>query len=206
MKFLIFDCETTGKPKSYNASYEEVDNWPRVTQLAWVLCDDTGAIIASRQNLIFPDCWVIPDEPFFVENNMSTQRCIDEGKLIKEELEHFYAAKMQADVLVAHNLNFDHRIVWSEFIRAGMEPRRGMAKFCTMQKSTNYCKLPGKRGYKWPTLTELHNVLFERDFEGAHDAIGDVVACKNCFFELIRIGAVDMPEPAPAEPVKNTEA
>jgi len=204
MNFLFFDCETNGLPKNYNASYEEVDNWPRVTQLAWLLCDDTGLVLAQAQSLIKPDGWEIPKEPFFLDNNMSTERCELEGLPIDGELLLFLHAKMKADVLVAHNLNFDHRIVWAEFIRAGLEPKRGMAKFCTMQKSTNYCKLPGKRGYKWPTLTELHNVLFEKDFEGAHDAMDDIIACKNCFFELIRIGAVDMP--TPAVPVNDTEA
>lgn len=193
MKFLFFDCETTGKPKDYKASYEDVDNWPRVTQLAWMLCDEKGEILDQRQNLIWPDGWEIPEEPFFVENNMSTARCADEGQPIYEELVLLLAAKNQADFLVAHNLNFDHRVVWAEFIRAGIPPRSGMTKICTMMKSTKYCALPNPRGYgapKWPTLTELHNKLFEKDFEGAHDAMDDVIAMKNCFFKLVELGVI----------------
>ena len=34
-----------------------------------------------------------------------------------------------------------------------------------MQSSTNYCKLPGPYGYKWPKLSELHIKLFWVDFE-----------------------------------------
>lgn len=34
MKILFIDSESTGLPKQYNASYEDVDNWPRVISLA----------------------------------------------------------------------------------------------------------------------------------------------------------------------------
>ena len=57
-------------------------------------------------------------------------------------------------------------------------------RLCTMQSSTQYCQLPGRYGYKWPTLTELHNILFGRDFEDAHDAAGDINATENCFWKL----------------------
>lgn len=190
MKYLFFDTETTGKPKDYNGSYEDIDNWPRITQIAWMLCEEDGTVIASRQSLIKPDGWEVPKEQFFIDNNMSTERCEAEGNPILEELEHFYAAKMSADVLVAHNIRFDHPIVWSEFIRAGREPRRGMTKYCTMMKLTRFCNLPGKRGPKWPTLMELYNVVFKKDFEGAHDAMDDVKACADCFFELKNRGVI----------------
>lgn len=202
MNFLFFDCETTGKPKVYNASYEDVDNWPRVTQLAWMLCDANGNIISQRQNLIMPDGWEVPNEEFFINNNMSTERCLNFGKLILGELEALMEAKLQAEFLVAHNLNFDHRVVWAEFIRAGIEPKRGMVKICTMMKSTKHCNLPNPKGYgapKWPKLEELHRKLFNKDFDGAHDALADVIAMKDCFFELVKLGVI-VPELPTAVP------
>jgi DNA polymerase-3 subunit epsilon len=68
-----------------------------------------------------------------------------------------------------------------------------MGKICTMMKSTSFCKLPAKRGYKWPKLDELHQTLFGCDFEGAHDAGSDVLATVKCFFELVRLGVIEMP-------------
>lgn len=201
MNILFFDCETTGKPIDYKASYEDLGNWPRVTQLAWMLCNDLGEIIDQRQSLIFPDGWEIPNEQFFIDNNMSTARCAEHGQPIHGELKLLMAAKEQAAVLVAHNLSFDHRVVWAEFIRNGMEPKRGMHKICTMVKSTNYCQLPGKRGYKWPKLTELHQHLFNKDFDGAHDAMADVIALKDCFFELVKLGVIELPKEASTEAV-----
>ena len=38
-------------------------------------------------------------------------------------------------------------------------------KLCTMKSSTEYCKIPGLYGYKWPTLSELHIKLFGEDLE-----------------------------------------
>lgn len=203
MKFLFFDCETTGVPLDYKASYEDIGNWPRVTQLAWMLCDEDQTIITQFQTLIKPDGWEVPKEKFFIDNNMSTERCESEGMPIKEVLEALMLCKQQGDFLVAHNLNFDHRVVWCEFVRAGIPPRSGMQKICTMMKSTKHCQLPnanGRGGFKWPKLQELHQVLFKTDFEGAHDALDDVIALKNCFFELMKLGVIvpELPVALPA--------
>ena len=193
MNFLFFDCETTGKPKAYNASYTDVDNWPRVTQLAWMLCSADGTVISEYQSLITPDGWEVPKEEFFINNNMSTERCQAEGVPMIAMLKLLMADKMRSEFLVAHNLTFDHRVVWSEFVRAGIAPKSGMTKICTMMKSTKYCNLPNTRGYgapKWPKLEELHHKLFQKDFDGAHDAMADVIALKNCFFELVKLGVI----------------
>lgn len=193
-KILFFDTETTGTPKDYKASYEDVDNWPRVTQIAWLLCTEDGAIINSYQSLVFPDNWEIPKEQFFIDNNMSTERCADEGFPIDGILDNFLKACYETDFLAAHNLSFDHRVVWAELIRAGMEPRKGMNKICTMMKSTSVCKLPSTtgRGFKWPKLEELYRFLFNKEMEGAHDAMADIMATKDCFFELVNRGVISL--------------
>lgn len=43
-------------------------------------------------------------------------------------------------------------------------------------------------GFNGPILQELHNHLFNEDFDGAHDALADVKATARCFFELKRLG------------------
>lgn len=197
MKILFLDCETNGKPLAYNASYTDINNWPRVAQLAWMLCDESGAIITQYQTMIKPDGWEIPkNDQFFIDNNMSTERCEADGIPIVEALMMLLEAKESADVLSGHNLMFDHRTVWAEFIRAGIPPKSGMHKICTMMKSTKHCNLPnpkGKGAPKWPKLEELYFVLFQKDFDGAHDAMADVIALKVCFFELIRLNVIQLP-------------
>ncbi|MCH2225174.1 MAG: DNA polymerase III subunit alpha, partial [Crocinitomicaceae bacterium] len=60
---------------------------------------------------------------------------------------------------------------------------------CT-EKTANLCQLPGGRGgrFKLPTLTELHQYLFDQAFAEAHNATADVEATTRCFFELMRRG------------------
>jgi DNA polymerase-3 subunit epsilon len=206
MKFLFFDCETTGKPLRYGASYSDLGNWPRVTQLAWILTDSEGVVLHRQGDLVQPDGWEIPNEPFFINNNMSTERCQTEGRPVGEVLDAFIATKHLADVLVGHNLtSFDHPVVWAEILRSGRQPRSGMHKICTMKESTAYCRIPNKPdkngrirgGAKWPTLQELHNKLFSCEFESAHDAMADIEATAKCFFELVRLEVIQLPAAVP---------
>jgi len=55
-----------------------------------------------------------------------------------------------------------------------------------MKESTEFCRLPGKYGHKWPTMDELHRILFGESFDDAHDASADCLACMRCFFALKR--------------------
>ena len=56
---------------------------------------------------------------------------------------------------------------------------------CTMRIATNVLKIPGPRGFKWPTLQEAYKRLVDpAGFEGAHDAITDVKACAAVFYAL----------------------
>lgn len=198
MKLLFFDCETCGLPKDYKASYTDVDNWPRVISLAWLVSDTLGEVTTREHHLIKPDGWQVPAEKFWIDNGFSQEKSMAEGVPIAEVLEKFVASKLECDVLVAHNLNFDHRIVWAEIIRSGQLPKSGMIKICTMMTSTKYCAIPhaNGRGLKWPKLEELHRALFATGFEGAHDALADIEACKKCFFELVARGVIAMPQPA----------
>lgn len=186
--YLFFDTETCGKAKDFNAPVYNVDNWPRVTQLAWQLYDKDQNLISEGMDLIKPDGWEIPKEKFFIDNNMSTERCEQYGKPLIEVLNKFLIDLEKADYLIAHNIKFDVNVLGAEFIRTDLKPRKQLVKVCTMLESTDYCKIKGYRGYKWPTLTELHVKLFGKLFEGAHDALDDVKACAKSYFELRKIG------------------
>lgn len=188
MNFLFFDCETLGLPANYRASYEEVDNWPRVIELAWILTDETGKTIDQFSGLVKPQGWEILPESFSAQNGFTQEKNELEGFHIEHLLCMFKEAKEKADYLFAHNLNFDHRVVWAEFIRAKIEPRREMKKICTMMKGTHVTCIPGTRGYKWPKLVELYTHLFGDVFKGAHGAMADATACKECFFKMLQMG------------------
>ena len=94
-------------------------------------------------------------------------------------------------MLVAHNMNFDEKIVGAEFLRIGMHnPIPEKRKICTMETSTNFCTLSGPYGYKWPKLAELHEKLFHTGFEEAHNAANDINATAKCFWELNRLAII----------------
>ncbi|KAF0237889.1 MAG: DNA polymerase III subunit [Prolixibacteraceae bacterium] len=40
--YLFFDTETTGLPKNWKAPVTDLNNWPRLVQLAYLLYDSDG--------------------------------------------------------------------------------------------------------------------------------------------------------------------
>lgn len=188
--YLFFDTETNGKAKDFNAPVQDLDNWPRITQLGWQLYNDNEELISEGSYLIKPDGWEIPNEQFFIDNNMSTERCEEFGIPLVEAVTKFIEDLEKAEYMIAHNMQFDINVLGAELIRLNMVPKKQTKKICTMKESANFCKLPGFRGYKWPTLTELHVKLFGEEFEGAHDALDDVKACSKSFFELKKRGEI----------------
>jgi len=185
--YLFFDTETTGLPQNWKAPVSDTNNWPRIVQIAWVLSSQEDGRLETKDFIIKPEGFIIPKESSNV-HGISTEQANEEGKDLLEVLIEFDKDLKKSTRLVAHNISFDEKVLGSEFIRKGVEndffTKR---RLCTMQKSTDYCKLPGRYGYKWPTLSELHNILFGKDFEDAHNALGDVNATEKCFWELRKL-------------------
>jgi DNA polymerase III epsilon subunit-like protein len=190
--YLVFDCETTGLPKDRSASIRDTDNWPRVIQLAWALYDETMIEVETAACLIRPEGFVIPDDVQHI-HNITTERALSEGKDLAETLMTFASAAAKSKVLIAHNLDFDVNVISAEYLRSGFElPFGGKKQICTMRKSVEFCGIAGKRGYKWPKLSQLHQKLFRSDFDEAHDAKADVAACARCFFALKERGVISV--------------
>ena len=56
--YLIFDTETTGLPLRKNAPIEEVDNWPRLVQIAWQVHDAVGNLKSQGNKIVKPDGFI----------------------------------------------------------------------------------------------------------------------------------------------------
>lgn len=190
MLHLIFDTETTGLPKNWGAPLSDGENWPRLVQISWIISD--GFNQEEFNYIIEPDGFEIPSQASEI-HGITTERALAEGNDLQFVLELFRALLRSADVVVAHNLDFDKAIVGAEYYRInpalGKAFEEAMSKktiFDTMKQSTALVGLPKSHagGSKWPKLIELYRHLFNKDFEGAHDALFDTRACAACYFVL----------------------
>jgi len=187
--YLIFDTETTGLPKKYTAPISDTDNWPRCIQIAWQLHDAMGKLIEHQDFLVKPEGFNIPYDAERI-HGISTELAEAVGIPLAQVLEKFNIALSKTKFIVGQNLGFDVNIMGCEFYRLGVEsPMSSMPILDTCTEITaSLLKLPGGRGgkFKLPTLTELHQYLFNTPFAEAHNATADVEATTRCFFELIR--------------------
>lgn len=190
-KYLFFDTETTGIPNDYKAPCTNTDNWPRLIQLGWLLTDAAGRILSEGNHIVRPDGFEIPKAASDV-HGITTEFALENGEPLLDVIFAFGADLNQADCVVGHNLDYDLHIVGAEYVRLGYDSRIMFARptLCTMQATIQFCNIPGRFGPKWPKLMELYTKLFGQEFDGAHDAMADIVATKDCFFELIRRGVV----------------
>jgi DNA polymerase III epsilon subunit-like protein len=188
--YLFFDTETTGLPKNYKASYEDLDNWPRVVQIAWALANEKQEIIAEKTFIIKPDGFTIPAAAAAV-HGIDDAKANEFGVPLGEILDIFNKALAQDNLtLVAHNIHFDINVLGAEFLRAGIKTNfMDLPQICTMKSSIEFCDLPNR---KFPKLAELYRQLFNSDFANAHDALADVLACAKCFFELKGRGVIKL--------------
>jgi len=188
--YLFFDTETTGLPRNWKAPLSDLDNWPRMIQLAWFVFNDKGEKIDSKDYIIKPENFTIPAESSEI-HGITTERAMAEGNDLTYVLAVFNDYINRADKLVAHNMSFDEKIVGAEFLRKNINSRLfKKERICTMMSSKEFCALPGRYGFKWPTLSELHIKLFGKDFENAHDAYSDITATADCFWKLKEMNVV----------------
>lgn len=187
--FLIFDTETTGLPRDWNAPLTDLDNWPRAIQIAWQLHDELGNLVEAKDFLIRPDGFDIPYDAERI-HGISTELAMEQGEALDDVIAEFNEALRKAKFVVGQNIGFDINIMGAEFLRTKVETNMHdlpVLDTCT-EVTADLCKIPGGRGgkFKLPTLTELHSYLFNVPFGEAHNATADVEATTRCFFELIR--------------------
>ena len=182
--YLIFDTETTGLPKNWRAPISDTENWPRCVQLAWQVHDEIGNLIESKSYIIKPDNFDIPYESEKI-HGISTLLAEAEGIELDSVLNEFNDSISKSKFIIGHNVNFDLNVIGCEFYRRNIISNiesTDILDTCT-ELTADLCKLAGGRGgkFKLPTLTELHEFLFESSFEEA----------KNLIINSVDLGAVE---------------
>jgi DNA polymerase III epsilon subunit-like protein len=211
-RFLVFDVETSGllPNKRGTANSLPITAYPYILQLSFAIYDLTEKKII-RQYDSYVD---IPDDiriSEFVTNltGITNEICKEKGKPIVEVLEQLYEAYMFCEGIVAHNLDFDEKMVMVELERnrpsimekapycfmifnTMYEKVHGIDRYCTMKKGTEICnilvesKYPGRApSKKWPKLIELYGILFDgTTVEGLHNSMIDVLTCLRCYLKM----------------------
>lgn len=199
----FFDTETTGLPDFKAPS--ESEHQPHIVQLACALVDlNSRQITESMDVIIRPDGWVIPAEVPAI-HGITHEMAMDVGIPEKAAVEQFLELMRDynADVMdppfhfrIAHNESFDARIIRIALLRYfGQELAdkfKAADSYCTMRAATPIVKAPptdrmkaaGRHHFKNPNLGECVRHFFDRDLDGAHNAMVDVQACMEVYFAI----------------------
>lgn len=176
---LFFDTETTGfKRPSYT---------PRLVQLGAILQDtDTGRILAEFNGMVRTGGFPIPEDAANIHG--ISNELADAFGFAMPSVDQIFAKMVSlADVLVAHNISYDLGIV-KDNLPISHQMLQGRDQYCTMLKSTRLVGIKKSHGggSKWPRLMETYVYFFKKEFDGAHDAMADVRACRDVYLELTK--------------------
>lgn len=188
MTIMFFDTETTGLPDK--RSPVTAKHQPHVVQLAAILTEDDGTERASINLIVNPGV-TIPKGASDV-HGITDEVAGLFGVRPKIAAYAFRNLAARADLVVAHNIEFDLFLMEALFARLEMSSMEGGEHFCTMAATTPILNLPptermlaaGFNKPKPPKLEEAFRHFFGQDLVGAHDALVDVRACRDVFFAV----------------------
>lgn len=187
MSLLFIDTETSGIYK-FKEEYHS-PNQPHLVQLALILDDMEGNTVEEYETIIRVGDVNIPPSAAEI-HGITTAIANAKGIAAQVALEKFNEMWKISNCIIAHNIPFDMNIMLTTFYREKMDDLFKMVPtYCTMERSTDLLKLPGRYGYKWPKLEEAYRVLVDVEgFEGAHNALNDVRACRKVYYALRKVG------------------
>lgn len=211
-RVIFFDVETTGLFPNKRETCITLDKYPYIIQLSFVLYNlSTMEIERYANNYIrIPDNVEIPEEVVKL-TGITKEICKNEGINILQAFIDLHDAYMLAGTIVAHNIEFDRRMIKVELQRnyrnierlipyclrlfdSVYEEIAGMNSYCTMKNGVKLCNLIttpiGVTGelkkpfVKWPRLSELYHHLFQETPENLHNSMVDVLACMRCYLKM----------------------
>jgi DNA polymerase-3 subunit alpha len=223
-RVMIFDTETTGlftpkkNPISNAAAADSnvhplatdqtvIEQKPYITQLSMIVYDMNEKKICQVFNsyIKIPSNVPISEESMKI-TGITRELCETKGIDICKALEVFFQFYKSSDCVVAHNLEFDKRMILTELERnyhhfGGndqmlnmfnpiFERLNNIDQYCTMRGSSKYCNiLTSKDGAlrkfpKYPKLNEFYQKLFNEEPTNLHDSLVDTLVCMRCFLKF----------------------
>lgn len=178
MKLFFFDTETTGINPSkdriiqfgaiygeYDPQTEQFNELERINQ--YINIEGEIPYWASQVHGIY-------------------KRDLEGYGYIDEYIDEFLFYMGKSDYVIGHNVEFDRNMIIAEAKRLRHNFNFDEVRWVdTMKPTTEFVN--GKGGRR-PKLIKLHEKLFGIGFDGAHDAMADIIATKDCFLELKKYG------------------
>jgi len=206
MRVIVLDTETTGVPQK-GASIYETEKYPYIIQISWAIYDDEEKRVIEEKDYIISLSKNVEITQESINIHGITREISEmKGVSIREALFDLNVAFRSCNMMVAHNLSFDKRMVIVESKRNRIYINFPEKEYCTMKNSVNVCKIPivlanGDNVYKFPKLVELYKYLYNTDEtpENMHNSMVDVNICMKCYAALIEL------PPAPYTPYYKRE-
>ena len=204
MSFLLLDVETTGLPSQirYGVYHDpkQLQHYgsARIVQISWMVCDEQLQPLKHITHIVKPDGFTIPPSAYHkITHDLGVATGID----IKAVLQAFGTDLTASRCIVAHNADFDIRVLASEAARVGEgvlhDALMRKEAYCTMKKSNPLLKLRNRGGYpKDPSLAEFYTFATGKDIENAHDAGADVKSVHEALSAMVKTRAMQLPGPA----------
>lgn len=205
MKIIVFDTETSGLPKSKLISPNTIHLWPFIVQFSYIIFDtETNVILKSYDAIVKVKPYNIISKDSIKFHGITQDISELKGINIDKVLIEFMDDLENADMIVAHNIEFDLNMLRVEILRlvqtdCDVSVRENMELclaaiinknnlYCTMRESIDLCKIEkeNSRGtyYKFPTLTELHKHLFNVEPKHLHNSFHDILCTIRCFIKM----------------------
>jgi hypothetical protein len=191
-KYLIFDATPIDKPKDYKAPFSDTFAWPRLIHLSWIMLNAEFKPVRDYDCVVQPEGFSV-DEKIAKYAKLDLEEIEKKGTPLDDILIQFSDNLDEVEYVFTHNLALSENVLAAEYLRKGLSHNLFKSdRFCLMQESTYYCKIPSKRGgYKWPSLRELHAVCFNQAYTPAGNARADVIAASRCFIKLMKTNQLE---------------
>ena len=181
--FIVLDTETHALASDSTDITQDL----RLVQLTAIKIDQEGTELARLSNIVSPQGFTIRSAATKIHGITMKKACQD-GISINSILSDLERLLTETDVLISHNLEFDIGVLKNEFRIQnndnGLKLIQQAQHVCTMRETKDLCQIPGRYGYKWPSLSELHEYLFGEEVKVIHNSDDDAEICLKCFKEL----------------------
>lgn len=165
-RVMIFDVETTGLiPRGLNVrnlTPQQLTELPYIIQISWAVYNVVSNRIESTYNAYIDIPKEVPIVDRITEITGITRTTLDEnGKDIVPVLEAFYKTYVDCDMVIAHNIEFDQKLIGIEIERnmsrliylptvfsirdiftTHFNAKYGVDLYCTMMATIDLCGLP----------------------------------------------------------------